>query len=47
MGDIIRYQRIKFELTLRRLAMTELRAAEHVTELLLRKFKQLICRLAA
>jgi hypothetical protein len=46
-GDIIRYQRIKFELTLRRLAMTELRASEHVTELLLRKFKQLICRLAA
>lgn len=44
---ITRYQGIKFELTLRRLAMPELRAAEHLTELFLRKLKQSLCRLAA
>ena len=43
---ITRYQCVKFELTLRWLAMTRLRATEHVTELLLRKLKQLLCRLA-
>ncbi len=44
---ITRYQGIKFELTLRRIAMPELRAAEHLTELFLRKLKQSLCRLAA
>ena len=46
-GDIARYQCVKFQLTLRRLAVTELRASEHLTEMLFREFKQLFGSLAA
>ena len=46
-GDIARYQCVQFQLTLRRLAVTELRASEHLTEMLFRELKQLFGSLAA
>ena len=46
-GNIVRYQRVQFQLALRRLAVTELRASEHLPEMFFREFKQLFGSLAA
>jgi len=44
---ITRYQRVQLQLPPGRLAMTELIATEHLTEMFFRQSQQLPCRLAA
>ena len=46
-GHIARDQCVQLKLTLRRLAVTELRASEHLPEMFFREFKQMFRCLAA
>ena len=46
-GHIARYQCVQLQLALRRLAVTELRASEHLPEMFFRELKQLFGSLAA
>ena len=46
-GHIARYQSVQLQLALRRLAVTELRASEHLPEMFFRELKQLFGSLAA